>query len=116
MADNPKDDRNPLLIPTTKVVENRLRGCPKCGCDEYNGRMLYGAVEFTCNKCKNKWHGGLPQVPEDPLVPKPPVDPKDRPVVDFHRNKHGEIVEDLRRVNLTQEFRKGALIPHGEDE
>lgn len=108
------DERNPLLIPTRKEPV-RLTGCPKCGAKQFSGRNIQGMITWTCAACKNQWHGGLPSVPEDPTVPRPPTDPRDVPVVDFVRGPHGEVLEQRRRVNPTQEFRKGLPIPEGEE-
>lgn len=72
-------------------------------------------IKWTCHACGNIWHGGLPQQPEDPTVPKAPVDPMDKPVMDFVKDKQGNAVEVRRRVNLTPEFKKGLPIPEGEE-
>lgn len=107
------DDRNPLLLPA--VQPSRLKGCPACKHPDYNGRNVQGVITFTCAKCQNKWHGGLPQEPQDQTIPLPPVDPRDRPTVDFVRGPHGETLEVRRGVSTTPEFRKGAPIPSGEE-
>ncbi len=109
-----KEDRNPLLLPTGKESK-RMQGCPKCKANDYVGRNIQGVITFTCGKCRNQWQGGLPQLPQDPTLPLPPQDPSDRPTVDFVRNKHGEVQEVRRRVNPTQEFRKGLPVPNGEE-
>lgn len=72
-------------------------------------------VVWTCGSCRNVWHGGIGQQPEDPLIPKPPINPQDKPVVDFQLDRHGKPVEIRRRVNLTPEFKKGLPIPEGEE-
>lgn len=108
-------ERNPLLIPGRAPPRSR-RGCPKCGHDNFSGRNVAGIVTFTCAKCRNKWHGGLGQVMEDPTIPKPPINPKDKPLVDFAEHpKTGKIEEIRRSPSLVQEFRKGLPIRNGEE-
>lgn len=109
-----KENRNPLLIPTSKESV-RLRGCPKCKKENYSGRNIQGIITFTCHECRNQWHGGIGQEVQDPTIPLPAQDPLHRPTVDFLRNKHGEAVEVNRRPNPVQEFRKGLPVPEGED-
>lgn len=102
-------DRNPVIIPKE---EPKKRGCPKCGCEDFSGRRIGGAnVVFTCaNKdCKQQWSGGLPQVAIDPRLPHAP-DPVPPPI-SYTKNDKGMVVEEVRAVPLTQEFRKGAPIP-----
>lgn len=56
--------------------------------------------------------GGIGRVAQDPTVPTPPIDPKDRPTIEFFKNaRTGEVEEIFRRPDLTQDFRKGAPIP-----
>jgi hypothetical protein len=92
-----------------------MKGCPKCKAENYVGRNIQGMVTWTCRTCGNQWHGGLPQEPQDPTVPLAPTNPMDQPTIQFIRDKHGEAKELRKRVNLTQEFRKGMPIPEGED-
>lgn len=109
-----KDDRNPLLIPTGKESA-RLVGCPKCRANDYVGRVIQGVVNFTCMKCRNAWQGGLPQLPQDPTIPLPAQDPMHKPLVDFVRDKSGQVREVRRAASLVQEFRKGLPIPEGDE-
>jgi predicted RNA-binding Zn-ribbon protein involved in translation (DUF1610 family) len=113
-------ERNPLYIPGKTAKPQRA--CPKCGSLEWAARNRGGVFLYTCNAptCGFKWPGGgLPQVPQDPNVPTP-IGSYIPPVV-FHaiRNKDGDIieVEEInRKVDLTADFRKGALIPPDGDE
>jgi len=107
------EDRNPLIIPT---VTPTRRCCPACKKENFTGRNLQGVVTFTCLECRNSWQGGLPQEPQDPTQPHPPINPKDRPLVQFVRTSSGKVEEERTRVNLTQEFRKGIPFPEGEDD
>lgn len=109
-----RDDRNPLLIPTAKEPV-QMKGCPKCKANDYVGRVVQGVVTYKCAKCHNSWQGGLPQLPQDPTVPMPAQDPMNKPLVDFIRDKSGQVQEVRRRANPTQEFRKGLPIPEGEE-
>jgi len=113
---NPLDkNRNPILIPKE---EQKRRGCPKCGSDKCSGRRIGGAsaIHFTCGSCGEQWDGGLPHVPIDPKLPHAPEDPI-KTGISFTKNEKGMIVEEVRAVPLTTEFRKGAPIPSpGEDE
>ncbi len=106
--------RNPLLIPTSKET-HALRGCPKCKAQDYTGRMSQGTVLMTCGKCRNQWHGGIGQEPLDPTIPSAPINPSDRPAVQYTTGAHGEILEQRRRISTQQEFRKGLPIPEGEE-
>jgi hypothetical protein len=119
-------ERNPFIIPDKDDTPTG-NVCPFCKVANYEARTANGVILFTCKEelCRNQWQRGLPRVPEDPRVPKPSTNPKDRPSVEFnpvyHRTETGavEIIdwrEEDRRVDLTQEFRKGALIPDGEDD
>lgn len=108
------EDRNPLLFPDNPQ-SLRMRGCPKCHSQEYMGKNIQGVVTWSCSKCKNQWHGGLPQEPQNPLSPVPPLNPADRPIVDFIRGPRGEVLEQRRPVNLTQDYRKGLPVPTGEE-
>lgn len=74
-----------------------------------------GSITWTCGKCRNQWHGGLPQEPQDPSIPVAPIAPTDQPLVQFVRGSKGEIIEQRRRANPTQEFRKGLPIPEGDE-
>lgn len=108
------ETRNPLFIP--EPAERRTKGCPKCGHPDFEGRRIQGVPTFTCKKaeCRNQWQGGLPQEVVDPRVPMPP----DRyvPPVRFEHKLRGEGFEEIdRRVNVQQEFRKGAPVPEGEE-
>lgn len=113
---NPLDkNRNPILIPTEAP---KKRGCPKCGGQDFSGRRIGGAacIHFTCRDCGNEWDGGLPHVPIDPLKPHPAENPN-RQGISFAKNEKGMVVEEVRAVSLTSEFRKGAPIPPpGEEE
>lgn len=114
MSDDPKDARNPLIIPTRKEPV-QLTGCPKCGARKFSGRNIQNVITWTCFACGNQWHGGLPQEPQDPRIPVAPINPADRPSVDFLKTRTGEMVEQRRRVDLTQSFRRGIPLPE-EDE
>lgn len=109
-------DRNPLIIPEQDAPKKR--GCPVCGHEDYTGRRIGGVIHFTCTSktCGNKWQGGLPQEPQDPRVPRPPQNPMDRRSVEVGQDSKGQPVELRRAVNLTQDFRKGALVPPGEED
>ena len=104
-------ERNPILLPEAAPKKS---GCPACGHEQYTGRNVQGVMTWKCPKCGNKWQGGLPRVPDDPLRPilpdtsPPPV--QQVPIKDRSGNVIG--VEELRRpVSLAQSFRKGAPIP-----
>jgi hypothetical protein len=110
-------DRNPFIIPETPK-DTRRRGCPVCGGMKYDGRMQYGVVTWKCADCKNEWHGGIGVEPADPTVPAPPQNPKDRPNIEWQRTREGGDTPQavtVKRPDLTQDFRKGALIPPGEE-
>ena len=76
---------------------------------------------FTCQDCNHQWYGGVGQLPQDPTVPVPPMNPADKPAVEVVavRNRHGEIVgtEEIRnhKVDLTQDFRRNGFIPEDEE-
>lgn len=115
--DNPFITRNPQIIfepePTKPLC------CPSCKEANYTGRKIGGIIHFTClnESCRNQWQGGLPRVPEDPRVPKPPINPKDKPRVMFDYDPLQKKEVEIRYpVDLTQEFRKGTLIGEDEDE
>lgn len=107
-----QDNRNPLILPSVPVQK---RGCPKCGKEEYTGRVSHGMVTMTCHACRNQWHGGIGQIAQDPTMPTPPMDPNDRPTVDFVKNAQGKTEELRRRVSPVPEFRKGLPIPEGDE-
>jgi hypothetical protein len=118
---NLSDPRNPVFIPTSEA-NNRIRGCPKCGSADFDGRRVGGSVKFTCgNKdCKQKWTGGLPQVPVDPSKPQMPENPKNRPTVFFDpvmnpKTKTLEFREETRAPDESQNFRRGLIVPDAED-
>lgn len=106
--------RNPTIIPAATVAK---RGCPKCGGNDYGGRNIQGSILFTCRnpECLNKWAGGQAQVPVDETKPRPPEDPL-QTGVRFHKNSKDQVVETHRPVNTTQEFRKGAPAPSGDED
>jgi len=108
MVDDPT--RNPLIIPVGPEIR---RGCPECGHPEYEARNLSGVYRMTCKKCRFRWEGGLGQLPQDPRVPVPPENYV--PPLRFESNSRGEQIEVRRRVNPTQDFRKGAPIPQGDE-
>lgn len=112
--DDDSAERNPLIVPRGKPIQ-RMTGCPKCKENDYVGRNIQGVITYKCNKCQNSWQGGLPQQPQDPSIPQAPVDPRDKPTVDFARNKFGEVVEQRRGVNPTQEYRKGLPVTQGDE-
>jgi hypothetical protein len=109
-------DRNPLIIP--EATPAKRKGCPACGHNEFLGRRVGGVITWTCRSptCGNKWQGGLPQEEMDPREPRPPEDPRSKPPVTFEKDSKGQMVEQRRPVNLTQEFRKGAPVPSGEED
>lgn len=112
------EERNPLLIPDVPARQAR-RGCPKCGGSEFNGDNLGGMIQWTCSNkaCRNQWYGGLPQMPEDPTVPRPAIDPKDKPLVDYVRSRSSQtgFAEVRNRPSLVPEFRKGLPVGKGEE-
>lgn len=113
MSEDEKE-RNPLFVPE---VASKKPACPKCGDTEnFSGRRIQGTVVFTCSRCGNKWHGGLPQEPRDPRVPYP-ADPSP-PTVSYVQNvKSPTGVEEIRkRVDLRPDFRKGAPIKEDGEE
>lgn len=77
--------------------------------------MVQGQAVATCKSCQHKWlHGGLPQSPVPPgqtLPPESYVQP-----VRFGKDTKGNDVEIRRRINPTQEFRKGAPVPEPGEE
>ncbi len=108
-----RDDRNPLIIPSKEPIQ---KGCPICG-GHASGRGS-DVIIYTClnENCKNTWQSGLQKSIIDPKKPNPPMDPKDRPVLEINwnaRTKQWE--EDLRPVDPTPDFRKGALITDDDD-
>lgn len=111
-------DRNPLIIPDRDT--SPYRHCPKCGSNKITGTGRDGTAYFTCleESCKNQWQGGLARLPEDPRIPKPPLNPKDKPLSEFYPiYKDNQLVdwqEEVRRQDLTPDFKKGA--PIGEDD
>jgi hypothetical protein len=107
------ENRNPLLLPDT--VERRL-ACSKCGSFEYRGRRITGVLYRICKACSHMDEGGLPREPGDPLKPLPPMDPRQRPLVDFVQNKPGQFEEVRRRPDTRPDYRHGAPLPEpGED-
>lgn len=106
-------DRNPLVIPVSEPEAKPLtRGCPFCGERNYDARSSGGTTVFACLECGTTWSGGIGQVPQDPTVPSPPMNPRDRPLVEFFRNSATqEIQEFVRRQDLTPDYRRGAPIP-----
>lgn len=113
--DNPFVNRNKWVLP---APERRDRVCPACKSDSFSGRNIQGDILFTClnESCKNQWSGGFKQPPEDPRIPKLPVNPKDKPRVMFDYDPiKKEPIEIDYPVDLTQDFRKGAMIPDEDD-
>lgn len=100
--------RNPVIIP--EATDRKVR-CPACKSDDYGGRKVMGVVTFTCRACKTQFGGGLPQEPADPRIPLPPMNPMTKPAVTINIDRNGIASEERRPVSLTQEFRKGSLIP-----
>ena len=88
-----------------------MNRCPKCKGDQFSGRIVQGVVNFACRSCGNRWQGGLPQVPTAPGEVLPPE--RYVPTVRFGKDTKGGDVEIRRRVNTTQEFRKG--LPEGDE-
>lgn len=111
-------DRNPFIIPDEKPMPRR--GCPACGANDFSGMAAGGVVTFTCRVCKNQWQGGIGQVAQDPTVPRPPENPRERPIVDFGLNpkEHGEkpVPYQTRRPDPSQTFRGGAPVPNPGEE
>lgn len=102
------EERNKLFIP--EAASSRRVGCPRCQHPDFEGRRKNGVPTFTCKQCKNEWQGGLPQEVKNPDAPNPPE--KYIPPVRLERSIRGDDnVEVRRRVDPTQDFRKGALIP-----
>lgn len=116
MSDIRDSSRNPLVIPTDKPAGRR--GCPACGAADWDAFSSDGIATFKCRKCKNVWQGGIGQVPYDPRVPIPPINPKDQPATEFVRTKTSDKPQEvrIRPVDTTQPFRKGALIPDEEND
>lgn len=113
--DNPFINRNKWVLPAPEPKE---RVCPVCKSDIFSGRNMQGAIVFTCSNesCKNQWYGGFNQLLEDPKIPKMPINPKDKPRVMFDYDPlKKEPIEINYPVDLTQDFRKGALIPDEDD-
>ena len=105
---------NPLIIPTGRPAtsDDRVRSCPKCQSRDYDGKMTAGGVIYTCDKCHEKFGGGIVRAPADPTVPMPY---QPQPQRDFIRSKHPELStngvrEIVRRPDPTPDFRKGAPI------
>jgi hypothetical protein len=105
------NDRNPLFIPSTP--EPAKRGCPKCGSEKFDSRVVQGVVNRTCRSCGCKWQGGIPQEPVAPGTVLPPGSYV--PPVRFGKDTKGNDVEIRRRINPLQEFRKGAPLPEGDE-
>jgi hypothetical protein len=80
--------------------------------------MIYGVATFKCRPCGNEWQGGIGQVPVDPTVPAPPMNPKDEPALQFERTRHSDKPQDfiVRRQDPTQSFRRGAKVPNPGEE
>lgn len=107
------DERNPLFIPER---QSKRLGCPKCGdAENFNGRRVQGVVTFTCSKCGNKWHGGLPQEPWDSRQPTPPD--SSPPLVQYVASPKSETgyTEIRKRPDSRPEFRKGAPVGEGDE-
>lgn len=116
-TDAMSDDRNPFILPDTKPSPRR--GCPQCGGFDFSGDMYSGIAKFKCRICGKDWMGGTGMQPADPTVPMPPQNPKDRPTIDFTKTKNsGDMPVPFlsKSPDLTQDFRKGAPVPSGEDD
>jgi len=105
--------RNPIFIPNADIAK---RACNNCGADKWTGRSIQGAVTFTCSMCHFKWYGGLPQLPQDPTIPRAPE--INEPVIQFVENLklEGGIEEIRRKPDHRTDFRKGALVPNEDEE
>jgi hypothetical protein len=110
-------ERNPIIIP--EPSKSRGIQCPRCTSPNYTARNAHGVAELKCNMCGQKWQGGLPQLPQDPREPRPPEPPKPGGITfTASRNRDGDVVdvqEIRQKVDLTQEFRKGAPIEDDEE-
>lgn len=114
MANEKLVPQNPLIMPTAEQKAEAAGGrgaCPKCRKSDYGGRKVGGVITFTCRVCSNIWTGGLGREPLDSSRPLPPQNPMERPSVVQTIDKNGVIHETRHAVSLTQEFRKGALVP-----
>lgn len=105
-------DRNPIVIPKSSSGK---KTCAQCGSSEWYGRVIQGAVTFKC-KCGFKWYGGLPQEPEDPMIPHAPE--LYEPTVKFVENQRleGGVEEIRRKPDMRTDFRKGAMVPNDGEE
>lgn len=109
-----RDDRNPLIIPSREPIQ---KGCPICG-SHATGKGS-DVIIYTClnENCKNTWQSGLPKSIIDPKKPLPPIDPKNRPALEINWNtRTRQWEEDLRPVDPTPDFRKGALVTDDDDD
>lgn len=111
------DDRNPLIIP--EPGKSEAARCPKCQGPNYDVTDIHGVFHMKCKSCGQEWQGGLPQLPRNPRLPYPPEPPR-AGSIEFvaKRSPTGEVigVDEIRqRVDLTQEFRKGAPIDEEEE-
>lgn len=111
---NDQDDRNPLIIPNKEPI---VKGCPICG-GQASGIGSNGVLVFTClnESCKNSWQSGLPRSVIDPKKPIPTTDPRTRPALEINWNsRYKQWEEDLRPVDPTPDFRKGAPMSEEDD-
>lgn len=106
-------ERNPIIVP--KSSGSSTKTCWKCGKADWTGRNIQGAFTFTCKACGAQWHGGLPQVAQDPSEPVPAE--RYEPTVRFVENKTspGGVEEIRRRPDMRPDFKKGAPIPEDEE-
>lgn len=108
-------ERNPVIVPERS---SKTMCCPKCGSAEFEGRRIQSTIVRTCKnpQCRQEWAGGYGMAPVEP-DPRVPVAPElYTPPLKFNVGQKG--VEELRRrVDLTPDFRKGAVIPpEGEED
>lgn len=108
------ENRNPLIFPEAPGPRQLL--CEKCKSPKYRGRRITGVQYRICLECGHLMQGGLPQEPQDPLKPLPPQDPRERPTVEFVKDRSGQIEEIRRRPDLRPDFRRGAPIPEPGEE
>jgi hypothetical protein len=106
---------NPTLVPKKAA---KVNACPKCQSD-YTGRRNGMIVLLKCSNaaCGFEFSGGPSVTPSDPTRPLPPIDPKDRPLVDQVPTKTNEKgwKEQRRAPSTLQPFRTGAPVPSEED-
>lgn len=107
-------ERNPIFLPTE--APRVRKGCPQCGSVEFGGRRTSMYIVYKCRSCGHDWQGGMVTEVIHPSEPTPPLNPAQRPAVEFYKDSKGNLQETRNRPNPTPDFRRGAPLPPGEDD